>query len=87
MTNLKIPSIFRTHAQNVCIRLHSLEDLHAVVQSVEIKYVKYSRTSSASSTHRWVQVIPGLTIFKGVHMYFMFTMDTTFLSIKVAKCT
>ena len=43
-------------------------------------------TSARWSAHI-VELASGLTIFKGVHMYFMFTMDTTFLSIKVAKCT
>ena len=44
------------------------------------------RTVGASSTHGWVRAIPGLTIFKGFHMYLMLTMDAMFLSIKVAYC-
>ena len=44
--------------------------------TVELWWLKLVGTVGVSSTNRWVSGIPGLTIFKGVHMYFMFTMDT-----------
>ena len=56
-------------------------------ETVELRWLELVGTIGVSSTHQWVQAIPGLTIFKGVHMYFMFTMDTMFLSIKAAKFT
>ena len=52
---------------------------------------RYSRTWMAGTcrdrrwelTHRWVRATPSLTNFKGVHMYFMFTMDTSFYRWKL----
>ena len=61
--------------------------MRCVKHTVELWWLELVGTVGASSTHWWVQVIPGLTIFKGIHIYFMFTMDTTFLSIKAAKYT
>ena len=48
-----------------------------------LKLVGIAGATGASLTHRWVQVIPGLTNFKGGHMFFMFTMDTTFFQSKL----
>ena len=56
-------------------------------KTVELRWLELVGTVSASWTHRWVRAIPGLTIFKGVQLYFMFTMVIRFLSIKFAKCT
>ena len=51
--------------------------------TVKLRWLKLVGTICASSSHQWVRAIPGLTIFKGVHMCVMFTMDTMFLWIKM----
>ena len=44
-------------------------------------------TVGASSTHPCVRAIPSLTIFKLVHVYFMSSRTSRFLSTKVVKRT
>ena len=46
--------------------------------TVELRWLKFIRTVGASSTHPCVRVIPGLTIFKLVHVYFMSSWTTHF---------
>ena len=42
-------------------------------------------TVGESSIQPWVPVIPRLIILKIVHMYFVFVMVTTFLSLNAAQ--
>ena len=42
--------------------------VNSLYNTVKLGWVKLVGTVSASLTHRWVRVKPGMTIFKGVHM-------------------
>ena len=55
--------------------------------TVELRWLELVGTVVASSTHPCVRAIPGLTIFKLVHVYFMSSRTPRFLSIKAAKRT
>ena len=58
-----------------------------VICTVELRWLELAGTLRASSTHPCVGVIPSLTIFKLVHVYFMSSRTARFLSAKVAKRT
>ena len=61
---------------------------HAQFQRCTYSQTLMSQTRGdcqCSSTHPWVPTIPRLTILKVVHMYFLFVMATTFLSLNAAQ--
>ena len=59
----------------------------AVGNTVEPRWLELVGTVGVSSTHPCVRAIPSLTIFKLVHVYFMSSRTSRFLSTKVVKRT
>ena len=53
--------------------------------TVELRLLELVGTVGATSTHPCIRVILSLTIFKLVHVYFMSSRTSRFLSIKCAK--
>ena len=60
---------------------------NAIQITVELPWLELVGTVGASSTHPCVRVIPSLSIFKLVHVYFMSLRTPHFLLTKGAKRT